>query len=209
MKKSAYLLSSAVLLSASVATSAFAADSDFPAVNKLPTCKAPPASLDSFRIEHAVDVTSIQSGLIPNLPADVSNAVFGGSKEVRSRITYDKTSKILQNDLFLVDPGAQLPTADNSDFKNLRFAFITVKTNKVYLSCKPYATVMVTGETTAGYPVYAPPAGAPYSFAFGYTPGEKGDATVREVVSLSAGIALLYTKEATGQVSFTPRSQKR
>ena len=81
------------------------------------------------------------------------------------------------------------------------------KTDKVYLSCKPYATVMVTGKTTAGYPIYAPPAGAPYSFAFGYTPGAEGDNAIREVVSLSSGIALLYIKEATGKVSFVSKSK--
>lgn len=182
-----------------------AADSTFPAGNKLPTCKVAPAGLDSFRIEHPVDVTSIMSGLTPALPDAISAAVFVEGKEVRSRITYDKTTRILQNDLFLVEPGAPLPSSDDTDFASERFAFITVKTQKVYLSCKPYATVMVTGTTTDGYPIYAPPAGAPYSFAFAYKPGTSGDNTVREVVSLSSGIALLYTKEAIGKVSFVPR----
>ncbi|MGI9211147.1 MAG: hypothetical protein ACR2HF_01630, partial [Methylococcaceae bacterium] len=110
------------------------------------------------------------SGLTPHIPNDISAQVFAptNAKEVRTRITYNSKTKILQNDLFLVEPGAPLPTADDTDFKAERFAYITVKTAKVYLSCKPYATVMVTGTTTAGYPIYAPPAGAPYSFSFEY-----------------------------------------
>lgn len=208
MKYSAFLF---FLASTLMASNSMASSSNFPEDNKIPTCKTAPAGLDNFRIEHAVDVPAIMSGLTPHIPDNISTEIFVNGKEVRSRITYDRMTKILQNDLFLVEKGASLPTSDDTDFKSVRFAYITVKADKIYLSCKPYATVMVTGKTTAGFPIYAPPAGAPYSFAFGYDVNKTGDendgSSIREVVSLSSGIALLYTKEAVGKVSFMSKAK--
>lgn len=51
---------------------------------------------------------------------------------------------------FWLNPVRRFQSADDIDFASEHFAFITVKTQKVYLSCKPYATVMVTGTTTDG-----------------------------------------------------------
>ncbi len=171
--------------------------------NTITTCKHKPAGLDSFMMEHAVDVTTIQSTLIPGLPADVSNAVFSGAKEVRSRISYDKTTKVLDNQLFLVDPGSVLPTASDTDFAKVRFAWISVNVNKIYLSCKPTASVMLTGNTVSGYPIYAPPAGAPYAFSFGYT--MDAQPVFKDIVSLSAGLALLYHDTAPGTIKWTKK----
>ncbi|MCF7987990.1 MAG: hypothetical protein K9L60_10520 [Methylovulum sp.] len=171
--------------------------------NTITTCKHKPAGLDSFMMEHAVDVTTIKSTLIPGLPDDVSNAVFSGAKEVRSRISYDKTTKVLDNQLFLVDPGSVLPTASNIDFPKVRFAWISVNVNKIYLSCNPTASVMLTGTTVSGFPIYAPPAGAPYAFSFSYT--MDAQPVFKDIVSLSAGLALLYHDTAPGTIKWTKK----
>ncbi len=168
--------------------------------NTVTTCKRAPSGLSSFVMEHPVDITTIKSTLdAGGLPGEIAGAIFSGAKEVRSRISYDKTTKILNNQLFLTDPGAQLPSSNDTDFDNIQFAFIKVAVDKVYISCKPRSTVMLTGKTLDGFPVYLPPAGAPYAFSFSYTVGSQNQGFT-DVVSLSAGVALLYHDVAPGSI---------
>ena len=154
------------------------------------------AGITSFLIEHKVDVTSIQSTLTPHLDPAVLNAIFSGAKEVRSRISFDRTTGAFTNHLFLVNPGAPLPTPATVDFVQVRFAFIDVHIDTVYSSFQPNPAVMVVGVILNGANIYAPPAGGPYAFSFGYTTCTSGQ--VRDVVSLSAGLALLYQGNAFG-----------
>lgn len=203
-------ISKTLLTSALLASSAFFASQNISAAvatttvttvsgkNTITTCKKVPSSLDSFVMEHAVDVTTIKSTLIPSLPEDVGHAVHSGEKEVRSRISYDKKTKLLENQLFLVDPGSPLPTASDVDFKKERFGWITVKVVKIYLSCSPTASVMLTGATLDGYPIYAPPKGAPYAFSFSYNVGENNE--FKDIVSLSSGLAMVYHDKAPGTI---------
>lgn len=155
-----------------------------------------PAGITSFLTEHAVDVTTIKSTLTPRLPDDVTNAIFSGAKEVRSRISYNQTTGILTNHLFLVDPGAPLPTSASVDFVQVRFAFLDVRIDTVYSSSQPNPAAMFVGVITAGANIFAPPAGAPYSFAFAYTTCTAGQ--FRDIVSLSGGLGLLYQGTAPG-----------
>ena len=154
------------------------------------------AGITSFVIEHKVDVTTIKSTLTPHLPPEVTGPIFSGAKEVRSRITFDASTGVYTNSLFLVNPGAPLPTPSTVDFVQVRFAFITVRIDTVYSSFQPNPAVMVVGVITDGANIYAPPAGDPYAFSFGYTTCTAGQ--VRDVVSLSAGLALLYQDFAFG-----------
>lgn len=209
MNKVLKFLAPVVALSLAVSVNAYSASNVVTYVsnaNTITTCKVKPAGLESFMIEHAVDITTILSTLIPGgLSADISDAVFSGKKEVRSRISYDKATKILDNQLFLVDPGAELPTSSNVDFPSVRFAWITVKVNKLYSTCKPTASIMLTGTTVSGFPIYAPPAGAPYAFSFSYTMDAKP--VFNDIVSLSAGVALLYHDTAPGTITWTKKGQ--
>lgn len=104
-----------------------------------------------------------------------------------------------------MDPGAELPTSSNVDFPSVRFAWITVKVNKLYSTCKPTASIMLTGTTVSGFPIYAPPAGAPYAFSFSYTMDAKP--VFNDIVSLSAGVALLYRDTAPGTITWTKKGQ--
>jgi hypothetical protein len=204
MKIAKILLIPALLAGTAFASSTMAASATSDVVttisgkNTITTCKKAPAALDSFMMEHAVDVHTIQSTLVPSLPDEVANAVFSGQKEVRSRISYNKKTQLLDNQLFLVDPGAILPTASDVDFKNERFAWITVKIAKTYLSCTPTASVMLTGTTMSGFPIYAPPKGAPYAFSFSYNVGENNE--FKDIVSLSSGLAMVYHDKAPGTI---------
>ena len=154
------------------------------------------AGIRSFLTEHAVDVTTIKSTLTPQLPPDVTQAIFSGTKEVRSRVSYDRTTGILTNHLFLVNPGAPLPTPASVDFVQIRFGFLTVRIDTVYSSFQPNPTAMFVGVITAGANIFAPPAGAPYAFAFAYTTCTAGQ--FRDIVSLSGGLGLLYASTAPG-----------
>jgi len=174
--------------------------------NTITTCKTRPAGLESFMMEHPVDVSTILSTLVPGgLPADVSDAIFSGAKEVRSRITYNKTTKILDNHLFLVDPGSALPSPSDIDFAAVRFAWISVQVEKLYSTCQPVASIMLTGKTVSGFPIYAPPAGAPYAFSFSYSMDEQP--VFKDIVSLSAGMALLYHDTAPGTITWIKKGQ--
>ena len=140
-------------------------------VNTVTTCKRAPYELSNFTMEHTVNVADIKSTLTPQLPDGIFDDISSGRKEVRSRISYDKTTKVLKNQLFLVNPGAQLPSPSNIDFDTEKFAWVTAKIDKVYLSCKPRATVLLAGMAVDGYPVFLGPAGSSYAFAFSYKVG--------------------------------------
>src|SRR5262249_16881715 len=137
----------------------------------------------TFLTEHPVDVTTIKSTLTPRLPADVTQAIFSGTKEIRSRISYDQSTGILTNHLFLVNPGAPLPSPATLDVVAIRFGFLTVRIDTVYSTFQPNPTAMFVGVITDGANIFAPPAGAPYAFAFAYTTCTAG--TFRDIVSLS------------------------
>lgn len=154
------------------------------------------AGITSFMIEHVVDVTTIQSTLTPSLPPEVVGPIFAGTKEVRSRIFYDQATGMLSNNLFLVDPGVPLPTPASVNFAQVRFAFIDARIDMVYSSFQPNPSAMFVGVITAGFPIFAPPAGAPYAFTFGYTSCTSGQ--FRDIVSLATGLAVVYHDHAPG-----------
>lgn len=163
-----------------------------------PTCTTPPPGVAGFLIEHAVDLAGIKTSFMPNLPPDIFATIVGGTQEVRSRIMYDSTTKMVANDLFFVAPGSPTPTP--SDKLPTRFAFITANIDKVYTSCLPRPTVMLVGTLTAGYPIFGNPAGAPYAFSFRYTP--EASPKLFDVVSLTVGLGDLYAQTAPGTVTF-------
>ncbi len=66
--------------------------------------------LDSFLIEHPVDITTIKSALTPHFDPAALAGYFAGTQEIRSRNSYNATTNILTNDLFLVNKGAPNPT---------------------------------------------------------------------------------------------------
>src|SRR5438876_3763676 len=106
------------------------------------------AGITSFLTEHAVNVTTIKSTLTPTLPQVVSDAIFSGAKEVRSRIAYNQTTGILTNYLFLVDPGAPLPTPASVNFDQVSFGFLFVRIDTVYSSFQPSPAAMFVGVIT-------------------------------------------------------------
>ena len=163
------------------------------------TCTTPPAGVTSFLIEHAVDVTTIKTTNTPTLPDSVTGPIFSGAAEVRSRITYNSTTNIFQNDLFLVAPKSPLPTPA-AGIPPI-FGFITIKVEKISLSCQPRPTLLLTGTIAAGVNIFGPPAGAPYAFSFGYDINNTA-LPFRDIVSDSVGLGLLFADRAPGTITF-------
>lgn len=172
--------------------------------NTVTTCKRTPAGLSSFMMEHTVDVADIKSTLTPQLPDSAFSDISSGKKEVRSRISYDKTTKVLKNLLFLVNPGAPLPSPSTIDFEKEKFAWVTASIDKIYLSCKPRATVLLAGIAIDGYPVFLGPAGSSYAFAFSYTVGTSTQGFT-DIISLSTGIATIYHDVAPGTIAWSTK----
>jgi len=169
------------------------------------TTDARPPVIKSFLIEHRVDVTTIKSTIQPKLPQVVLDAIFSGQNEVRSRITYDQETGILENNLFLRLNGAELPTIDPAILDNIeavRFGFLDVDVDTVYTSCQPSPTVLAVGCVVAGVDIFLPPAGAPYAFSFGYTT-EPLDEPFNNIVSDTVGLGLLFQDHAPGSITFT------
>ncbi len=95
------------------------------------------------------------------------------------------------------------------DIGQIRFGYLVVYVNNVYLACKPAPAALLTGVIAAGAPIFAAPAGAPYAFSFAYSvPGSTNGpiafaTTVRDVVSDSAGLSLLYAGSVNATVNLT------
>jgi len=171
-----------------------------PLAAQISTCASQPPGISKFVIEHAVDVTAILSTNTPNIPDAVVGQIFSGQKETRSRIEFDASTNILINHLFLVNPGAPIPTPANTNFLAIRFGYLAVQVDKVYTSCTPRPAVSVAGTIVDGYPIFGNPQGAPYYFSFGYSTDPTP--VIRDVVSDSVGLGLLYAAKAPGTLTF-------
>ena len=156
------------------------------------TCTTAPPKLNSFWIEHVIDLTKIQTSLVPNVPNSFG-PVFAGTAEARDRITYDATTGIMNNEVILVPPGSSYPTPPSVDWPATRLVYLVVPVDRVMISCQPRPSVMVSGTAVDGFPLFGNPAGAPVSFAFGYS--MDSPAKVRDVVNVVGGVATVW--EAT------------
>ena len=153
------------------------------------TCTGTPAGLNSFVIEHVIDLSKILSSLTANVPASFA-PVFAGTMEARNHIDYDSTTKIMTNEVILVPVGAPYPTAPTVNLVNTRLVYLITAVDTVRMSCVPRPSVMLTGMALDGVPLFGNPAGSPVSYAFGYT--MDSPAKVRDLVNLVTGVATVY-----------------
>jgi hypothetical protein len=193
----------------------FATVAALPLAAQYNDCVSPPQTVTSFVMEHAVDSTTIQSTLQPNLPPAVVGPITSGAKLIRTRLAYNATLARLTHDLFLVDPGTPIPTPSSVDYTQSIFASVNVNVDKVYMSCTQRPNVMLVGTVASGYPLFgSDPTGSPYAFSFVYhislAPpvyfGPPPPPTFSDVVSAAGGLALIYFDQAPGSITFTDTS---
>jgi hypothetical protein len=161
-----------------------------------------------FLIEHPIDLASLKSTLPQTISSDVTSQLAGGAKEVRSRTAYNMATRILTNDLLLVNKGSPNPTPSSINITQSRFAFTVVYVEKVLQSCKPTPSVVVTGYVADGSPLYGDPSGAPYAFSFSYATrppssnpfANPGFPQFRDIVIANGGVSLAYQDRAAGSI---------
>jgi hypothetical protein len=143
------------------------------------------------------------------ISSTVTSQVATGGKEIRSRTAYNVATRILRNDLVLVNKGAPTPTpAANVD--GASFAFTVVYVENVLHSCTPSPSVAVTGYVAAGSPMYGDPSGAPYVYSFSYVTrpasqnpfANPGFPQFRDIVTTNGGVSLAYQDRAGGSIDF-------
>jgi len=188
---------------------AFAEQTTTDSVCATPDARSP--VITSFSTEHAIDLSEfkITIPLLPEVNASIADALSKGN-EIRSQVIYNRETDTMENNLFVVEAGAPLPTDPNEvDIPAVRFAFIKVHVNKVYTSCRPLPHVIAVGRILDGAKIFQTeegeglfPEGGFYSFAFGYTTDTPTQ--FRGLVSTTVGIALLYQAQAPGSITFKP-----
>jgi hypothetical protein len=162
-----------------------------------------------FLIEHPVDLATVKSTLSQSISSDITSQLSGGIKEVRSRTAYNMATRILTNDLLLVNKGSPNPTA-SANIVQSRFAFTVVYVEKVLQSCKPSPSIVVSGYVADGSPIYGDPSGAPYVYSFSYATrpvstnpfSNPGFPQFRDIVTSSSGVSLTYQDRAPGAIDF-------
>lgn len=163
-----------------------------------------------FLIEHPVDLSTVRSTLSQSISSDITSQVAGGIKEVRSRTAYNMATRILTNDLLLVNKGSPNPTPSSVNIAQTRFAFTVVYVEKVLQSCKPSPSIVVTGFVADGSPIYGDPSGAPYAYSFSYATrppstnpfANPGFPQFRDIVTSNGGVSLTYQDRAPGAIDF-------
>ena len=164
-------------------------------------CQFTPTTIASFSMEYARGLADLQSTLQGSVPPDILNQILSGQKELRDRITWDAATGKFRNIVFLADPGSPVPSPAGFDYDTATILFIDVAIDKVYTSCKPYASFMFVGKIIRGVPLLGDPAGAPYMFTAGYNLDPPNQMRVfRDIISCSAGLGNAYHDYAPGSI---------
>jgi hypothetical protein len=162
-----------------------------------------------FLVEHPIDLSTFKSTLQQSISSSVSSQIAAGTKEVRSRTAYNMATRILNNNLLIVNKGAPTPTPAAA-VDAATFAFTVVYVQDVLHSCSPAPSVAVTGYVADGSPIYGDPSGAPYIYSFSYATrpastnpfANPGFPQFRDLVTANGGVSLVYQDRASGSIDF-------
>jgi hypothetical protein len=176
-----------------------------------PDCSLP---LTGFLIEHPVDLTAIKSTATQTIPADLAAQL--ATKEIRSRTQFNVATRVLTNDLFLVNKGAPSLTPLTTNILSSRVGYMVVYVDHVDQSCKPSPSVLVAGSIADGATPLGDPTGANFVFTFSFATkpaspnpfANPGFPQFRDIVITSGGSATLYQDRAVGAISFQTSSPK-
>src|ERR1700751_3312784 len=74
-----------------------------------------------FLIENPVDLSTIKSTFSQSISTHIPSHLSGGIKEGRSRTAFNAATRILTNDLLLVNKGSANPTPSSVNIAQARF----------------------------------------------------------------------------------------
>lgn len=159
----------------------------------------------SFSVESTVPLTSIQSTLTPNIPANLLASINGGAVEVRERIVLipsnpPGSNPTIRVDAFLVAPGSPDQTPPAAQSQSL-FTF-TARVDEIIVSKSPTQGVTFIATVTSNDQAtpFGNLTGATVIISTGYT--VSGSTTnFANLAVVAPGIGVIYSKKATGTLA--------
>jgi hypothetical protein len=181
------------------------------------TCSTAPTSITNFNIERSLNLglTSGSSAgsqvglfttLTPALSPAVVAAVLTGAVEAREQFSLNTTSNVLSIQGFTAAPGSPSPTpAQNINSLAVLYIY-QVQVDKIYFSCKPVPSVLMTGTIINNFPntPFGNANGALVAVGFGYT--TDNPPKLNNVTILVPGVAGLYSAAAVGTLTLPSAS---
>jgi hypothetical protein len=170
------------------------------------TCSTAPSSINVLNLERTVALTGLSSTLTPTIPTAIQTAVAAGSLELRQQFVLETSSTVITITEFAAQPSSTMPTPPGSiNFSNV-ISRETFNIDKIYASCKPRPSVLITGTISQNYPVspIGDLLGVPAAISLGYTTDTP--AKVNNVVIVYSGLAAIYSAAATGTLTFPASS---
>jgi hypothetical protein len=194
-----------------------------PTTNPCPSTTTP--VLNAFTIERVLTPNQFTSTLTPTFPPGLIAAVNGpnAAVEIREGLTYNTQNQLLTLNLFPAQVGSTSPvpigsltTGNGSTFaNNMIFASLSVKVDRVYVSCNPGTGVMFVGTVATNSPVssFGDVSGAPIAVGIGLsaptgtsTGGTTTNPSITNVSVLIPGRVVEYSAAGVGTVNFTNTS---
>jgi hypothetical protein len=162
------------------------------------TTPATAQTLQAFNIERTIALNDILTGISPTLPANVLAALAGGALEIRETLIYNPQANTLTSTVFAVPTGSPTPTppAVLANLGSALVAIVTMTVDKVYVTTKPFMSVMFVGtDTQSTATPYGSYQGAASAISAGFTADTPPK--VNTVIEAVAGAIVLYSATAT------------
>jgi hypothetical protein len=126
--------------------------------------------IKSFILEDIITGASFQSIFTPTLNAAQIAAFSDPTKEIHTQFqfsTSDMTMRAYSIPLPLNSPPI---TPANTDFAGLNVAGVVNPIDKIYTTCTPRPTILITGTIQSGSAVFGSVVGLPHTLGFSYDP---------------------------------------
>src|SRR4051794_11630310 len=107
-----------------------------------------PAAAGNFTVESVIPLSSVNSAILPSIPADVLGAIMGGALEIRQLISYDSVARKATLIGLLEQPGSPLPTPVGTRTATQVWSY-AVNVDRAVLSSKPVNAFLISGTISA------------------------------------------------------------
>ena len=168
------------------------------------TCTTAPTSVNAFTLERVLNLNQTLSTITPTIPPSIVVGILGGGLEAREQFSFDPTKNQVKGLIFAAQPGSGSgqPIPPNTIPAANLLTNYTVNIDKMYFSCQPVPSVLMTGVVSQNDPIspFGNLVGTPIAISIGYT--TDNPPKVNNVVVTAAGQAVLYSASAIGNLSF-------